>query len=297
MLGLTSSNYAFIEEYAPRIWMAEGELYNPSSVEFFSHYTHLQNIKGNLWVTSNQNLSSPSSTLPYFSGQNVSTGVPVYAIVMPGLNETDPVAAINDPLNHTVVVTYFTLYPYNRGKEFLGTVWDNHVGDIEHVHVYFDKGKPYQVVASYHAWNTTKQWGDPDIEMVNGTNHFVLYSAKGSHGLWFSNGTHVYHKDPVLSDETSRGTAWDTWNKLGIITPYDWSSWSSWGVSWLTSVLRWGDPSTEFPNDNCYFGYCRLGDGPVGFLGKSQIERTMRELVNKGLVCQKGCVWNAGIFA
>jgi hypothetical protein len=218
----------------------------------------------------------------------------VYTIITPGVNEPDPVTAVEQPWNHSIVATYFTLYPYNRGKSILDTVWDNHVGDIEHAHVYFTNGKPTVVVASYHAWNTTKKWGDPGIELFNET-HPVLYSAAGSHGLWFSAGDHEYISFPKLVDHTSQGTAWNTWEDLDVIFPWQWNC-----TFWLTEVLRWGDPHTEFPNDNCYKigdeSFCRLEDGPVGFLGKSLIEDVIRGLVAKGLVCAKGCEWNAGIF-
>jgi hypothetical protein len=271
--------------------MDKSELYFPCSVEYFQKYTHVEVIKGSNWYVSNENLTDPSEVLPYFYGQNPGkVNVPVYAIIMPGINESDPVEAINDPLHHNIVVTYFTLYPYNRGKELLDTVWDNHVGDIEHVHIYFTNGYPVKVVASYHAWNTTKDWDDPNVEKFG--NHLIVYSARGSHGLWFSPGNHTYHQFPTLTDFTSNGTAWDTWNGIDYVFPYDWNS-----TYWLIDVLRWGNPSSDFPKDNCYFGYCRLEDGPVGMLGKSQIERTMSKLVSKGLVCEKGCVWNAGIYA
>lgn len=291
----TCSNYSFIAEYAPRIYMDKNESYFPSSVNYFTKYTHLENINGSNWIISDQKLPQPSAILPYFHGMNVSLFPLVYAVIMPGINEKDPVVALKDPYNHTIMATYFTFYPYNRGKQLFGVVWDNHVGDIEHVHVKFVNGLPTEVIASYHAWNTIKKWGDRGIEMVNGTNHFILYSARGSHGLWFSSGTHQYHTNPRLCDYTSKGQAWDTWMNLTFITPYEWNSYRAYNTTWLTNVLRWGDPHTEFP-DNCFFGFCRLNDGPVGMLGKSQIEETIRSLKKRGYICSNGCLWNSGIF-
>lgn len=290
LMCCTIADYSFVEDYAPRIWMDKHELFFPCSVDFFQNYTRPAMIKNNIWYVSKENLTSPVDILPYFTGQNPGKeSVPVYAIIMPSETEPNPVEALKYPLTHNITVTYFTLYSYNRGKEFLFTVWDNHVGDIEHIHIYFVNGKPDKVVASWHAWNTTKNWNDSSVEKIG--NHPIVYSARGSHGLWFSAGNHTYHTNPTLTDITSNGTAWDTWNNVSYIFPWDWNS-----TFWLTEVLRWGDPSTDFPVDNCFFGYCRLGDGPVGMLGKSQIQRSIKNLVEKGLVCEKGCVWNAGIY-
>lgn len=291
------ANYSFVNEYAPRIYMDKQERYFPSSIEYFSMYSDLTIINGKIWAESIDLPKSPTSTLPYFEGQNVTTQQPpVYAIVMPSPDEVDPVTAINNPLNHTVVVTYFSFYPYNRGKEMFGTVWDNHIADIEHTHVYFRNGIPYRVVASYHSWNTTKEWGDPSIEMVNGTNHFVLYSARGSHGLWFSTGSHRYHT--VLYDETSRSEKWDTWDNVKVVTPYDWNNQLAYhGKQWLIHVYRWGNPGSSFSGgDNCIFGYCRFGRGPIGMLGKTHIRKTLNNLKKRGYVCDSGCVWNSGIY-
>lgn len=287
---LSAGNPGFIYDYAPRIYLARNELYNPSSIEFFKNFTHEELIDDKTWLVTNQNLTSPSDVLPFFYGQNTAkTSVPVYALLMPGIDEQNPISAVKDPSNHDVVVSYFTFYPYNRGKVLMGTVWDNHVGDIEHLHIYFSKGIPTIVVTSYHAWNTTKNWGDPSIEFVPGTNHTILYSAIGSHGLWFNNGTHQYHKNPPLYDETSNGVCWDSWNNLQITTPYQW------GPNERV-IYRWGDPSTDFPNENCYFGYCRLGNGPTGMLGKTQLRKTIESLKIRGYICSDGCVWDSGIF-
>jgi len=296
------ADYSFVTTYAPKIWMAQGEEYFPCSVEYYQNYTHVEAISGVNWLISNEKLSDPSQVLPYFHGQNPnSTIVPVYTIVLPDPREPDPVLALEQPLTHRVIVTYFTLYPYNRGKEILDTVFDDHIGDLEHAHIYFTNGKPTTVVASYHAWNTTKKWGDPGIEMVG--NHPVLYSAWGGHGLWFSAGAHEYYKFPKLVDYTSQGTAWDTWKDLDIIFPWAWNKTysSAWNTTWLTEIFRWGDPSSDFPKDNCFkvFGdtYCRLEDGPVGFLGKSLIQDIIRGLVAKGISCKENCLWPAGIFS
>lgn len=280
-------NYSFLLLYSPILWLAQNEQYLPCTVEYFENYTHREIIDGRYWRVSNQKLTDPSEILPYFHGQNPES-VPMYVIITPNIDEKNPVDAMKYPHNHSIVATYFTLYPYNRGKQILDTVWDNHVGDIEHAHIFFKNAIPTKIIASYHSWNTTKTWGDSSIEM-NGT-HPVLYSAKGSHGLWFSVGKHEYM--PGLYDETSKGIMW--YNDMVLILPQEWNS-----TFWLSELWRWGDPHTEFSKDNCYkiFGeeLCRFDDGPIGFLGKDLIKDVIQKLVEEKIVC-KDCVWNAGIF-
>lgn len=289
--------YSFVLLYAPKIWLDVKEKFFPCSVEYYQNYTHIDGE----WIISNEKPSTPSSILPYFYGQNpLNITVPVYAFVLPDISEKDPVKALKNPMNHSIVVTYFTLYSYNRGKELFNTVWDNHISDIEHAHIYFTNGKPVKVVASYHSWNVTKQWGE-GIEIYNNT-HPVLYSARNSHGLWFTPGEHEYISFPKLVDYTSKGTAWDTWNNVQMIFPWDWNTTYSkvWDSAYLIDVLRWGDPHTDFPVDNCYkiykYTFCRFSDGPVGFLGKELIQSIIQSMVGKGIVCHKNCLWEAGIY-
>lgn len=290
-----STSYQFVYDYAPKVWLSRHELFFPSSVEFFSNFTTIKTIDRLYWAENIIPPPSPADILPYYHGQlpnNIS--VPVYAFIMPGKNEKDPVYAIKNPMKSTIVVSYFTFYPYNRGKPFFDLVWDNHVGDIEHLQIYFDKGKPYKLIAYYHSWNTTKSWGDSGIQL-EGT-HPVVFSANGSHGLWFVNGTHQYHKDPNFYDETDAGVPWNSWKNLVLITPYSWEQYENWaGVKWITHLLHWGDPKTEYKN-NCLFDFCILNDGPIGFLGQRGIKEGIEVLKQEGYICEKGCEWNSGIY-
>lgn len=279
-----SCTYNFVFQYAPLIWLAKNETYLPSSVQYIFNNTHLETINNVSWLVTNQKLKEPSSTLPYFSGQYIS---PVYAFILPNISEQYPIQAIQYPLSHNITVVYFTIYPYNRGKEVVSTIWGNHVGDIEHVTVRFSKGIPVDVEASYHQWSIKKLWGDPTIEMIPDSTHFVLYSALGSHGLYFNSGPHQYHTDPDLIDQTSKGLPWISWKHIQLITPYDWN------VTWINQIYRWGNPASSFPINNCYFGQCRLEDGPTGPLDKSELHQVISTF--KNYICN-GCEWNAGIF-
>ncbi|KAI8516317.1 hypothetical protein Bbelb_048980 [Branchiostoma belcheri] len=177
-----------VKKYAPKVWLAKDETYNPSSVAF-----HLQNVKvynGNrayshtpsdlptcsesCYMSSNQHLDKASGTLPFFRGEKVTSSYqpPVYAVA----KQISPT---------TTDIFYWMFYPYNRGKRV----------------------------------------------------------CIGSHGLWSTPGTHTYKKiliNEKLQDETSAGTAWDTWNNV-LITMYrpDGGYTGSW--TWLNFKGRWGN--------------------------------------------------------
>lgn len=287
------ATYSFLYDYAPIIYLDKQEQYFPCSIEYFSKNTYLQSKNNITHTETNVPLKTPSSVQPFFYGKKSSVN-PVYAIVLPNITELNPIEALKNPLNHSLFVTYFNFYCYNRGKKFLNTVWDNHVGDIEHSHIYFEKGIPTKIIASYHSFDTVRLWGE-NMTFYNGT-HPILYSARYSHGLWFTPGEHVYHDTPRLADYTSKGLPWYTWKNIVKILPGDWNTFFAYNTTWLTQIYRWGNLHTDFPLNNCYFGFCRLSDGPVGFLGKSMIRKIIRHLESMGLVCDNGCLWNAGIF-
>lgn len=281
------ANYTFILDHAPCIFMDKNEVYYPSSTQYFLNNTHVEEINGVNWLESNIKPKYPSDILTYFYGECLPPTT--YAIVLPERGELNPVVAIINPCFHNISVTYFNFYPYNRGKKFLGTIWDNHIGDIEYSHIRFSNCKAKDTTASFHSWNNTRKW--EQVELYNNTNHFILYSARGSHGLWFNEGKHEYFSREIpLYDYTSKGVRWETWKNLIIITPYDWKD-----NKWLTDIWRWGDPYTLFNKNNCYFTFCRFGDGPVGMLGKSHIQYILQYLKESGYVC-KGCLWDSGIF-
>lgn len=295
---LLCPNYTFVSDYSPRIYMDKNEEFFPSDVKYFESYTHLKDN----WVITNDPVETPSSILPFFYGQNVSTNPVLYALIFPSLNESDPIMSLKYPYEHNITVVYFTFYPYNKGKDLFYTLWENHVGDIEHVSVEFSNGVPQMVSAYYHTDFTIQDWNS--VEKVDGTNHFVVYSARGSHGLWFTEGTHGYSKiNPLLVDYTSKGDNWDTWNNLVMITPYDWSTHIAYYTTWMTKIFRWGNPSSDFSTNNCYFGFCRFVDGPEGILAKQDVRAHMEVLRNQGYACDRSqennsvnCIWDSGIW-
>ncbi|MEZ4451354.1 MAG: Vps62-related protein [Nannocystaceae bacterium] len=284
-----------LETYAPRVWFPADEEYFPSTVEHsFAHTTRFADGEGKHWIRTIEPLESPSDTLPFFAGDL--EGAPVYAYY------ADKDAAGVAP--GFVDLVYFFYYPYNRGKEVVDTIWGNHVGDWEHITVRLKVEvdltlTPVQVYLSAHSFGGVYEWAD--VERFGDT-HPVVYSAWGSHGVWSGPGDHVYQTigEEVwgvcvtlvctdLTDNTSAGIPWDTWEDVagmdyfaqeGIAgTP--WPAWMSdqytdpgpmpADVPGKGPIYRWGneeDCSTLGVDISDLIGVCRLEDGPTGPVSK-----------------------------
>ena len=76
--------------------------------------------------------------------------------------------------------------------------------------------------------------------------HPVVFTAKGSHGMWTRQGIHTYmtlFNGEKLQDETSTGLAWETWRNMVYIKyqkntkkkPYRGN------LSWLNFDGSWGN--------------------------------------------------------
>ena len=284
------SRQEVLVQYAPRVWLHSAEEYFPSSVEFgFPSMTRFVGPDGNYWVRSTIDLDSPSDdSLAFFLGDL--DDAPVYAYYA-------------DKGNDIVDLVYFFYYPYNRGKEVVDTIWGNHVGDWEHITVRLMRGPddaltPLQVYLSAHSFGGAYDWAD--IERLD--THPVVYSAKGSHGVWSTPGDHVYMSigEEVLgvcvtlvctdlTDLTDAGIAWDTWeNVAGFdhgakegLAGQTWPVWMSEDfkapgaqpvdVPGGGAIFRWGneeDCSTLGVDISDLIGVCRLEDGPTGPVSK-----------------------------
>jgi hypothetical protein len=346
--------------YAPRVWIASGESYWPSSVEWafpyleryvpcadypsgcfdfweipsdpFGHrgacapsfplpppplcepcksgdlsacrllcqqYPEECNLESDYlkyWLQTWEGLGSPSDVLPFFRGCNgYSTSnpctindAPVYAFWVKKSFQ------MGESLFDFVDLVYFFYYPYNRGKEVIDTIFGSHVGDWEHVTMrlmwaYDDQTgwslQPVQMYISAHDFGGTYDWAA--IPKINDT-HPVVYSAWGSHGVWLTAGEHDYGEVCYvvacedLTDWTSEGTAWDTWNNMAALDynakqGLGGSIWPLWMSNDFTNPGTCGNPSDPacgpiYRWGNMrrgeVFGYYRLEDGPTGPVSK-----------------------------
>lgn len=256
-----------MQNYAPRIWMADGEIYWPSSVEYALPYLTRtwDDTNGYYYYTTTEALTDPESKLDFFAG-NISSAKCYSFWVEKDYNNVD--------------ISYFQYCPYNYGKKVLGMEFGNHVGDWEHITIRFAKFthngvdylKPIQVRYPTHSFANEYTWAE--VEKVEGT-HLVGYSADGSHGMWKDAGEHEYQNIVVakLTDDCSAGTAWDTWTCLET---YEYSAPTRTGrglgiTEWKSyfdvdyqnaeslSVYEWGNKK-----DGSVFGQDKLGNGPTG---------------------------------
>lgn len=272
-----ASKLAALSAYAPRIWLASGEQFMPSSVDWaFQYMERYQNANdGNrYWIRTIEELDSPSDwTLPVFAG-NLSTA-PVYAFWA-------------DKNNNKVDLVYFFYYPYNRGKELVSTMWGNHVGDWERLTVRCEKVvvnnvmylRPATVYVAIHSFGCSYAWSD--FTKTSST-HPVAYSAQGSHGTWKDAGNFTYEETVLgdLVDVCNQGTAWDTWNNIAAFDYNNLAGLNTTWPGWLSNdytnagsgdptvpgngaIFRWGNEQDGGP----YFGYWRLEEGPTGPIEK-----------------------------
>lgn len=86
--------------------------------------------------------------------------------------------------------------------------------------------------------------GQADLKMEDG--HPVVFTAKGSHGMWTRQGVHTYKtlfNKEKLQDQAAAGLAWDTWRNMKLIRyqkdtkkhPYRGN------LSWLNFNGSWGN--------------------------------------------------------
>ncbi|XP_034179660.1 uncharacterized protein LOC117604074 isoform X2 [Osmia lignaria lignaria] len=162
--------------------------------------------------------------------------------------------------------------------------YGNHVGDWEHMSLYFkDASYPSAMYVSahdagafyrydlrsgtfvYESQETRKGIFQkpifPERVFTAGGSHPILFSARGSHGLWTAPGKHKFVRLPRLYDESGFGTAWPTWKKMELLLKED----NSILPSWMTFKGKWGNPKSNcHPLARLGFNICEFVDGPTG---------------------------------
>ncbi len=265
----------FMEQFAPYIYMAKNEMFFPSTVEYaFNNMVRFQGDDGNYWITTRHKLDGPDEILPFFKGN---------------LENAKAYAFWVEKDYHIKEITYFVFCPYNLGKDILGTIVGCHVGDWEHITVRLGWAapkdstgewvlEPISVYLSQHSWGDSRSW---DEVKKGGANNEapIVYSAKGSHAMYFEPGSHSYKT--FLSDSCSQGQPFDL---RGKFVGFDYTSraylpdgqpWPEWmntnfknpGVDPVgNSIYRWGNSESGWT-----FGYWILEDGPTGPISKGQV--------------------------
>lgn len=200
---------ALLTVFAPRIWWAADEEFFATSVDDAAdNMTRVMTDSDYRYIITD--LDSPRYMNNYLYGN---------------LDKAEAYAFATEKDGKYLDLSYFVFTPYNKSKEILGMQFGNHIGDWEHITVRLMKEiksdticwRPVIVCFSAHDFINCYSWND--IEKVD-TTHPVAYTALGSHGMWSSEGNHVYVNAVVvkLTDECSKGTAWDLWKNDALKT-------------------------------------------------------------------------------
>ncbi|KAI8515037.1 hypothetical protein Bbelb_076280 [Branchiostoma belcheri] len=248
---------ALVRKHAPKVWLAKGEKFNPSSIDF-----HLRNVKVHdgrriysstpstlpncteaCYMSTAQPLPHPDSTLPFFSGEQI------------GPTRQPPVYAVVKRVNSiTTDIFYWMFFPYNLGKKvcvgFRIKVFNacagkyktfgHRVGDWEHMTI--------RLVGKY-----------PSSIYVHSP-----HKSAGSHKLWSCSGTHKYMTilRDKQQDETNKGTAWDTWKNVRIpFTMYRPDGGYTGNWAWMNFKGRWGNKEAGCVNIKNLGSQCTLNSG------------------------------------
>lgn len=256
-----------MKQYSPFAYLAQGEQFLPSSVEFILENCNVANVGGNNWLITKKQLDHASAVLPYFDGDL--PGAKVYAFWVEKSDGPE--------------ITYFYCFPYNRGKsdtlKVSDTIWGNHVSDWEHVTIRFSLGDgnkmvPQEVYGSAHENGNTRAWS-----AVSKTSEGrpIVYLASGSHAVYFAPGSYTY-KFGVSPDVCSQGKPFDAADCLeffdydtntNLANGHFWPSWmtTDYGDLGSGAILRWGNlkRGTEI------FGVAQLENGPTGPIEKKHV--------------------------
>lgn len=210
--------YQFVTDHAPRMWLCEddeGGWWPGTRQEFFDNTTAAKDSSHQIRLTTRIPLTGPyDRSQAFIHGQKPVDGMveTVPAFIWPRNfvdSEMDPLEMYLNPEDCEIEADYMYWMPYDWVKYML----DNHIGDIEHTHVYFNKGEPTDVYASYHASDQTKPWD----KVEHYGDHPVVYNARGTHATYFQDG-----RIPGFElDKTCRAARWDFWKQLDVIFPWD----------------------------------------------------------------------------
>lgn len=228
-----------LKTFAPRIWWDKNEEYFASSVEFaFDNLSRVMGRNGYMLVL--EDVDSPNYFDDYFYGDMDNANAYGFAV---------------EKENKFLDLSYFVFTPYNKSKEIAGMQFGNHIGDWEHITIRLvpntENGKTYYqpTIVDYSAHSFRMYYAWDDINVIDGT-HPEVFTAQGSHGMWKDEGSHVYADAKIvkLTDECSKGTAWDLWQENNLETYcYDAIEKTGWGIGnsqWNTCF------DTDYLNEN-----------------------------------------------
>jgi hypothetical protein len=261
---------AIAQKYAPLVYLASGETWLPSSIDFYAANVRLncgngKTVRENILELANpivlpanecffvpkQRLSGPYDQPSWLHGQDpTKTSVPIYVFIYP-----DESGEASDSTHMSFYAQYMTFYPYNYGKNACVSLapfdnclsprvmLGNHVADWELVTIRFREGRPAAVHVGAHGNDIpdtaytfrAPAWsesGQPRGWTLQWEGeHPIAYSAAGSHGTYGWEGKHNYKS---------------------IVTGEQLNDYTSKGVRWETwkNVVFADDPKYDFLLNN-----------------------------------------------
>lgn len=165
------------------------------------------------------------------------------------MKEDDPYYMMLNPDDFTIQVFYIYFFPYDWVKHMFG----NHIGDVEHSAITFDKGLPSSLYVAQHNFAPEGvDWGSPLIEMDG--NHPVTYNARGTHATFLNTGKdgRQWMGKHTVFEVVGQGQMWDLEKSLEVIFPWEYLSedkilhlegWE--GINWLVDIFYWGNQNPE----------------------------------------------------
>lgn len=188
---------ALLARYQPVTVLSQGERFAPTSVDDFLADASLERRAED---GSFQPAEMPEPGLPvHGEGWRLDHRCPAVAGPLSTVACYDP-ASVGPSVVHgryeviagTTVLQYWLFYEHNfwshPGLPF-GFVWQAHEGDWEVVHVVLDaKRTPVEVAYSQHCTGQRRAWDD--VGKAPGTDHPLVFVARGSHANYFAPGVH-----------------------------------------------------------------------------------------------------------
>ncbi|KIW87275.1 uncharacterized protein Z519_12178 [Cladophialophora bantiana CBS 173.52] len=300
----------YVIDYAPIVWLHSDDRYMPSDI--LSHVLHTAPRVGFEPITNAmplRNLENLSLLNRYGKdGTDVYLTAVEDVSVFPDwvLGETpDATGSLRNSTACAVVVVdkkgedvnrqeqlvldafYFYFYSWNEGADILQVVpplnklfpdskpgdhYGNHLGDWEHNMIRFENGNPTGIYFSHHTGGEACAWEDEACLSKQGERP-VVFSARGSHANYPSEGSHVH--DEALIDIADKGRLWDP-VKRAYFYHYDQHSETFTAADpggtdptdWLAFNGSWGDK--QYPDSDPrqetvpYFGLRKYNNGPNG---------------------------------
>lgn len=201
-------------DYAPRIFMAEGEVYGAASMDFvYENFNRIAEENGTHRLVLKQEMEHPWQIIDTFYGDHENSEAYAFWVEKKG---------------GYIDISYFQYCPFDSGKYIwiIGCMAGAHAGDWEHFTLRFltyerdgrEYMRPVKAAFQAHTFVMLESW--EDLEKYD-DRHCQIYCAKGSHGMYPYAGDRAYlDLGPIfrLVDSCSQGEPWDLWEEGKLAT-------------------------------------------------------------------------------